>query len=167
MMRGRSSLVIFLGLGAACVGMSLYYYRRFPDTVASHFGANGLPDGWMSKPAFFAFYLAIVGLCTAMFLGIHFGLPRLPVSMINLPNKDYWLAPERRQQAFDFLRYYFLWFASAMMALLVDMLYQTAQVNLGHTQTLPHAWLSMGMFLCFSVIWIIGLVIKFRKPAGA
>jgi uncharacterized membrane protein len=33
------------------------YYPHLPDRVASHFGAGGVPDGWMSKAAFAAFSL--------------------------------------------------------------------------------------------------------------
>lgn len=40
---------ILIGLLAVQV---VVYYPRLPDRVASHFGAGGVADGWMDKPAF-------------------------------------------------------------------------------------------------------------------
>ena len=33
----------------------------------------------------------------------------LPSWMINLPHRDYWLAPERRYETFQWLRWFLLW----------------------------------------------------------
>ncbi len=37
----------------AMVIVGAYYYPLLPNVVPSHFGLNGKPDGWMTKPIFF------------------------------------------------------------------------------------------------------------------
>ncbi len=66
-------------------------WASLPSELASHFDGSGAPDAWSSKPAYLGF-MAVIGL---VMLG---GMPltsRLPVSLMNLPNTDYWSAPER------------------------------------------------------------------------
>ena len=43
---------VLLGLG---IGQAIWAYPRLPDQVASHFGYNGQPDGWMSRGVFTGF----------------------------------------------------------------------------------------------------------------
>ena len=159
----RFSLAVFLILWALCVGYALYYYPKLPDEVASHFGAGGEPDGWMSKTSFITFYLVFTGFMALMFLGMSFGMSKIPVSLFNLPNKDYWLSAERKQETFDFMFWYFLWFGSATLLLLLDILYQSFQVHLGKAETLPHFMLSLGLYLGFAGVWCVGLFIKFMR----
>jgi len=116
----RLSLTVFLVLCILCVAQAVYYYPLLPDTVASHFNGAGQPDAWSSKATFVKIYLVATGLVAILFLAINFVMSKIPVSMINLPNKDYWLSEERRQDTFAFLSHYFLWFASATLLLLLD-----------------------------------------------
>jgi hypothetical protein len=89
------------------------------------------------------------------------------VSLINLPNKDYWLSSEHKQETFDFLFCYFLGFASATLLLLLDMIHQAFQVHLGRANTLSHPMLGLGLYVGFTVIWSIGLLMKFAKKGKA
>lgn len=72
-----------------------------PDRVATHFGLNGAPDGWMSRPGFLGFSLAFPLGLSFVIAGSLYLTRFLPESSINLPNKEYWLAPERRAETFD------------------------------------------------------------------
>lgn len=73
-----------------------YFAPLLPERVASHFDAAGQADGWSSKTAFFVFNLAFVAGMALLFLGLTAWQGRIPSAWINLPHKDYWLAPERR-----------------------------------------------------------------------
>ena len=159
----KAALAIFLVLFAACVVHALYYYPQLPDVVASHFGASGKPDAWTSKGVFLTVYLVSVGMNGIIFLGIVFGIQKMPDSMLNLPNKDFWLAEERRQETFQFFIQYFLWFGSATFLLLLYVFHQSFMVHLGNASTLQHPWVSIGFYLGFSVAWCIGLVAKFFR----
>lgn len=161
----KTAFAIFLVLFAACIVHALYYYPSLPDEVASHFSGSGRPDGWSGKGVFLAVYLISVGMNALIFLGIAFGIQKVPDSKLNLPYKDFWLVEERRQETFQFLIQYFLWFGSATFLLLLDAFHQTFMVNLGKAPALQHAVLSIGLYLGFSVAWCIGLFVKFfNKP---
>jgi uncharacterized membrane protein len=161
------SLSVFLGLCVLCVAHALYYYPQLPDTVASHFGMGGQPDDWSSKATILAVYLVLVAVLALMFLGFSFGLAHLPVSLLNVPHKEYWLSPERRQETYAFLSSYFLWFASATLLLVFDMMQQTFQVNLGKADALPHPLLSLGLYIGFALLWCVGLFMRFLKRGAA
>ena len=96
--------------------------------------------------------------------GIAVGLGRIPNSLINLPSREYWLAPERRESTVEFMSRHMLWFGSATLLLLLDMLRQTFRVHLGKTQSLEHPMLSLLGYLMFTGVWCIALVMRFLSP---
>ena len=159
----KLSLGVFLTLGAMCLVHSLHYYPQLPDIVATHFGFDGRPDAWSDKQSFFRVYLLALALCVGVFPGIAFGASRLPLSMISLPNKSHWLAPERRQATFDFFFQYFLWFGSATVLLHFDVMHQAFQVHLGRAEALQHPMLSLVLYLGFTALWCVGLFLRFSK----
>jgi uncharacterized membrane protein len=158
------SLIVFIILLLLCLGQAAYYYPLLPDRVASHFGASGRPDAWSSKESFVKLYLIVVAFITVLFPGIGLVLRKIPVSLINLPNKDYWLSPERAEETIDVLSRQFLWFGSATLLLLLDIFHQSFRVHLGKAQTLEHPVASIVVFVGFSVLWSIGLIAKFKLP---
>ena len=159
------SRVLFIVLLVLCVGQSLYYYPLLPDRVASHFGASGQPDAWADKEILVKIYLGVVAFIAILFPGIGFLISKTPPSMINLPNKDYWLSPERRQDTMDTLSRQFLWFGSATLLLLLDIFHQSFKVHLGKAPTLEHAITTIVAYVAFSTLWSIGLIVKFmRRP---
>lgn len=79
--------------------LQMWYYPQLPERMATHFGVDGTPNGWMSRNSAALFQCALQVLLPLLFAGIAWVLPRFPNSMINLPNREYWLAPERRDGA--------------------------------------------------------------------
>jgi uncharacterized membrane protein len=78
------------------IGLQAVYWPYMPERMATHFGPSGRPDGWMSRTSAVVFQAVLqIGL-PALFIAIAWTLPRFPNSMINLPHREYWLAPERR-----------------------------------------------------------------------
>ena len=70
---------------------------RLPARVASHFDATGAANGWMSPSGLFGFHAALLGILLLVFTVLPRLVRYLPAASINLPNRDYWLAPERRE----------------------------------------------------------------------
>ena len=67
-----------------------------PSMVASHFGPSGAANGFMPRASFvhFMFVLVVlVPIATGLLPGLLLNVPGI---RINLPNRDYWLAPPRR-----------------------------------------------------------------------
>lgn len=69
---------------------------QLPDPVATHFGAGGEANGWMSRTGFVVFSVGLVAFLASVNLGIAALVGRLPDSALSLPHRDHWLAPERR-----------------------------------------------------------------------
>jgi uncharacterized membrane protein len=143
-----------------------YYYPQLPGVVASHFNGRGVANGWQPKSAFFGVFVGVSVLATL----IGFGLPRLievmPVSLVNLPNKKYWLAEERMAETKTFLTGYFAWFACVIYLVLILTFDFAVKFNL-HAEPLPdpaRLWYVLAGFLVFTVVWIIRMLAKFLRP---
>ena len=156
------SLIVFLLLLTLNMAQAIYYYPLLPDRVASHFGASGQPDAWSDKESLVKVYFVVVAFIAILFPGIGLILRKAPLSLLNLPNKNYWLSPEHSQETIDFLSRQFLWFGSATLLLLLDIFHQTFQVHLGKASALEHPVASIVVYVVFSLIWNVGLIVKFR-----
>ena len=74
-----------------------------PPVVASHFVAGGAANGFTPRDIYVKLMLGLViglPLLTAL-MGI---TSRIPARFVNLPHRDYWLAPERVDETFAYLR---------------------------------------------------------------
>ena len=80
-----------------------------PPRVASHFGAEGRANGWMSRSVYLVFTGALPALLALIFAGIARMIRSLPAKFINIPRKDYWLAPERREATALLIRNRLAW----------------------------------------------------------
>lgn len=153
------------------VGAAIYfsaYYAQMPDVVASHFNGRGVPNGWQTKPAFFGLFAA-VSILIAM---IGFGIPRIiasvPPRLINLPNKQYWLAPEHLAETMAFLNAYFAWFGCAVFLIMILTFDYAIQSNLhpDHRPDVSRMWYILAGFLTFLVVWIIRMFTRFGRLPG-
>jgi len=161
----KISLIVFFTLLLLCIAHAVYYYPLLPDRVASHFGASGRPDAWSSKESFVKIYLIVVAFIAVLFPGIGIIVRKIPANLMNLPNKDYWLSPERKQETVAVLSRQFLWFGSATLLLMLDIFHQSFRVHLGKAQALDHPWISIVVYVVFTTFWSIALIAKFmRKP---
>ncbi len=157
------SRIIFVIVLLLCIGQAFYYYPLLPNRVASHFGASGMADAWSDKETFIKIYIFFVVFIGILFSIIGLVIRKLPDSMINLPNKDYWLSLGHRQKTIDFLARQFLWFGSATLLLLLDVFHQSFNVDLGKAQALSHPAASIAVYIGFSLLWSVILISKFMR----
>lgn len=88
----------------------------------------------------------------------------MPDSFINLPNKEYWLADERREYTFAIFRHYFEWLGVALLGLFIGINEFTFRTNL-HQQNLSNwVWLILLSFLLFVGIWTFKFTQQFKSP---
>ena len=160
----NSSRAALLLLSIVFLAQNAFYYSKLPERMATHFDASGNADGWMPKDAFLVFGLVLVLLVVGQFLILPVLLKKMPVSLINLPNKDYWMAPERREETVSILRSYFEWFGCALLLMFIVINQMAITANLSGARLSGASWLAIGGFIVFSVVWTIGLMRKFRKP---
>jgi hypothetical protein len=93
----RTLLISVTLLLAAAVAQAVWWWPRLPERMASHFDLADRVDGWMGRQAFLVVTLGLQALMAALFLALPLLIGRLPDALINLPHKDYWLAPARRE----------------------------------------------------------------------
>jgi hypothetical protein len=74
-----------------------------PLLMASHFNAEGIADGFMSQEGYTNTMLALIVLVPGLLALTPLGMRKLPANLINIPHKEYWLTPERRELTFQTL----------------------------------------------------------------
>lgn len=155
----------FYGLIAIAVLQTIYYYPRMPDIIASHFDGLGAPNGWSSRGGFFGLYLAIL----LMLIVIFEVVPRKVESWSGfgrkLPNRDYWLAPERIDQTRAFLRRYMMLMGNLHLLLAIFTIQLAILANFS-AEPRMHAsivWV-LGFYFLAMAAWLTYYFLHFRKP---
>jgi uncharacterized membrane protein len=141
-------------------------YSELPARVASHFDINGQPNSWMSRDTCVGFTLGLGIILPAVIIGLMAGAEKIPVSFINLPHRDYWLAPERRKQALAILLQFSLWFAAMNVLFLTGIHWLIVQANATNAERHLNGVsliLVAGAFLIGTLIWIRLLVQRFAN----
>lgn len=155
--------IAFFGAALLCAAQAFHYSPLLPERIASHFGPGGTADGWMSSAFFIRLNLGVVLFLTFTLYTASARMRSVDPQTIKLPNKDYWLAPERRGETVEFLSGYFLWFGAATLLLMLDIFRQVFQYNLFLTRELDHPRVSLGVYVAFALLWIAGLQVRFRR----
>jgi Protein of unknown function (DUF1648) len=167
MQESRLPKSVFVVLATAAAIHFFYLYAQLPEVVASHFDAHGRPNGWQTKPIFFAFFVGAIA--TATFIG--FGVPRIiesmPIALINLPNKQYWFSPERRPKTLAFLSSHLAWLGCVVLLVEIFAFEFSVRANFRpdrrfDTASLTYVLAAMGVFL---IIWTARLLARFGKPS--
>lgn len=157
--------VVFLALVAATLAQMAWYYPRLPVRMASHFDADGRVNGVMPKDFFFAIELGVLGLMAFVFGIVPVLIARLPPSMINLPNKDYWLPPERRARTAERLQSFLIGFGNVMLLFLLLVFREAMQANLLPSPRLSNRiWVLLVLLGGWVIYWIVRLLRAFRLP---
>jgi hypothetical protein len=140
-----------------------------PAVVASHFEGDGYANGFMSRGAYIGFMLAVVVALPALLLFVsQFAFGR-PGARINLPNRGYWLAPERRDQTLSALRGGVRQFMAALVVFLCYVHWLVVRANEVNPPHLSTPWMVGGLvtFGAFALVWTRRLLRRFRvRPSS-
>lgn len=136
-----------------------------PARVAVHFSFSGIPDGWSSRTEFLVLFAALILFLPALMLGIAWAIKVLPTSMINMPNSDYWLLPERKEEAFRRIQSVLHAIAATTTSLLLFMFIATVHANRQEEVRLASwSWLGMAVY-CVAMALIVARMYRvFRLP---
>lgn len=168
-MHSRLPKFLFLVLAVYAAIHFSSYYSQLPAVVASHFDAHGAANGWQTKSVFLGFFVGAVALTSVLAFGVPYIISRTPAKLINLPNKDYWLAPERRTSTIAFLGRYFAWFGCAALAVATSSFDYAIRQNLHPAAHLdpPAIVYVLAGFLVFTALWLIRLLTYFTSHPGS
>jgi len=160
-------LLLFVVLLAAAAAAIFHFAEELPELAAVHFDAAGRANGFMTRTGCRDFMLAsTLGVPLLIVIATTL-LPRaLPVSLINLPHRDYWLAPERAHDSLVFLSEQGLWFGCILVVFLAAVDGMLVKANAVAPPAFPSA-LFIGMlilFFCAIGVWALRMMRRFRAP---
>jgi uncharacterized membrane protein len=156
---------IFVALVCAGAARSFYCFQHIPEVVASHFGSSGWANAWQSRGMFLAVETAMIVTATVVAFGVPRIIAAVPVSLINLPNKEFWLSAERREQTLCYLETQFAWFGCALLAFLLFVMELAFQANLRTPPRLDTTVFITALlaFLAFVAVWGIRFALYFSR----
>lgn len=156
-------LVVFLA-----VLQVVLFYDDLPEVMASHFDGAGAANGWSSKPTFFAIYAVIMVVTVGTFVGMPLIMRRLPTRLINLPHREYWLAPERREQTLKVFEVNYLGLGVLHTGFALVILQMVIDANLHDGPPVLTAGIGWPL-IAYGIVftgWLIGFLRRFRRPAA-
>ena len=163
----RRTRFFLLGLVLVSLVEAARQWNSAPARVPSHFDFAGHANAWASRDEFFMLQIGVTVLIAALFVGIPRLLKATPTSLINLPNKRYWLAPERREETMERLASSFDVFASATVLLLLVVFELTSLASRGRNLATKYFLPALVAYLVFTAGWTVALIRTFaRVPDG-
>lgn len=164
-MRDRKlPLLLSIGFALALLVRLVTAVDQLPPRVASHFDLGGRPDGFQSKHTFFWTSVLLDLVLLVLLLLLPLLIARVPLRSINLPNKEYWLAPERRAETLARLLTWVSWFSCASIGLLCGVFELIIRANLRGTALGYQAWLLLTSYLLFMLFSTVAMARAFRRP---
>lgn len=117
-MTKRLAMAVFAALILFGLWQFFHFFPELPARVVTQQTAAGKASLIMGKPAVAAIYFLILIGFGAYFLGCGLFVKRLPDRYLKvLPNRDHWLAPERREATMRSLATFLLWLGVATLGM--------------------------------------------------
>ena len=161
----RLAQIAFAATTLTALGLAVYQHGSLPARVATHFGANGQPNGWMARDTHTVTQIGITIFIGGLFAALSLFLPRMPDNLINLPHRDYWLAPSRRAETFAWITGMLFCLGTTSQAFLAYIFHEVARANFAAKPALRlnSLWLQVSLFIIV-VTLVITLLFRFRRP---
>jgi hypothetical protein len=165
MQRHLLPLAVLVACLAASLASLVWARAELPAQVSSHFNGAGQPNASMARDPYLLLMGAVgVGL-PLLLVGIFYCIRFFPASIVNMPHREYWLAPQRRYETSEKMLHFGLWFACAESIFLTMIHVQVVQANLAQPVQLTNlVWAELAIFLGFVAVWLVALYRQFRLP---
>ncbi|MDR3403846.1 MAG: protein kinase [Chthoniobacter sp.] len=157
---GTIFCLLYVALVCFVVGSS----SQLPERPPVHFGLGGAPNGWMNRSNYIAwacvFPLLVLGL-----LWLTSQCARWCPILVNIPRRDYWLAPERRAETAALLFRWLLWLACGLIVFDGALHELILQANRLHPPRLPEGppLLVIMAFLLGLMIWLVNFMMRMAE----
>jgi uncharacterized membrane protein len=141
------------------------YYSQLPPVVGSHFNAQGKPNGWQSKQTFYTLFAGVTGLALVLVFAVPAIIGVVPPSLVNLPNKNFWLSPEQRFASREFMSAWFAWFGCAVFLVMILSFDYAVKSNLQPANPPDPGRIGyvFALFGAFSLVWIVRFFLRFAR----
>jgi uncharacterized membrane protein len=136
-----------------------------PPLIASHFDGNGNATAQMTR-AFYAKFVFFMGVGLPIAMVAFLTLIYSKATDMKMPNRDYWLAPERIAHTRAVLVAHGVWFGCLMAGMVCYVHWLILDAHRSAPPHLSNRWVAGGLFVFFIVTggWIIALLRYFRGP---
>jgi len=165
----RLPRILYMVLALVGLLLAAYYYPRMPLRMASHFAGDGRPNGWQPREAFFLIMFVVGSLSAIIAFFAPWRIASQPNARINLPNRDYWLAPERRAQTMNYISAFMAWLGCGVLFLLISGTFLAMQANLAPDGRLnsPALVAAIVVFLLSLMVGLIRFIRHFQERASS
>lgn len=159
----KTAKIVTLLLVLLSIVQLAYYNSILPDQIVSHFNLKGQPDNWSNKQNVLFGHFGLIFFFASMFLFTSWLTFRLPDSFVNLPHKNYWLAPQRRKQTLDAVATFLIWIGNVVIIFFMVIVNLSYQVNLNSDQKSSNLWFALIIFLATIAYMIYLLFRRFHR----
>ncbi len=167
----NSRFVPWILLAAALLGTVIQiavYGPQLPAAIGSHFNDQGVRDGSMSRIMFLILFGGLQFGLAGMMLGMGKLMRVLPISMINIPHREYWLHEDRCDETLAYMQHIMVWIAAVTAIFMVLTFQLTIDANLAGPEprlNMPVFWAVLaGFLLAVGAICVIILIRFGRTP---
>src|SRR4051794_5258082 len=148
----RLSLLVFTTLLLAGIIFTQLSTSLLPESIAIHFDAKGAADGWVTRDQYrWSLPLVLVGL-PVLLVWLMAGLPRLTQGKGQIPDAEYWFAPERRRGTEAVLLRHAYWLGCITVAFICG-----AHIAIVRANATSPAILASDRFLTMVLVFLCGL----------
>ncbi len=151
-MKRLAYFVLLISILAAVIQV-IVQYPTLPERVATHFGPGGEPDAFSTKESFTLMMLLLVLGMPGFLVLLAKLMPYLPVSMINIPNRDYYLHPDRAARTLVEMETSMVWLAVITEVFMLGLVQLTIQANINGTP------LSMPAFVVLMAVFMVAMIV--------
>jgi serine/threonine-protein kinase len=119
----------------------------------------------MSRNAYLGFMLVGVVVIPLLIVVPQRLVRTISPRLINVPNRDYWLAPERIESTLDYLRNHAVWFAALLGAFMCFVHWEVVQANMRRPVRLVAEpfFVGIAVYVASVLVWIGAMVVHFRR----
>jgi serine/threonine-protein kinase len=165
-MKQTKALVFVYGvLQIFCVAFVLVTAQSLPSVVASHFDAAGQPNAHMPRENYIALYTAMLVLVPSCVAALPWMIAKIPMAYVNLPNRAYWLAPEKMAETKQVLQSYMSVLACGLVCFMTGIHWLVLQAHQNNPIRIPihMPWIGISLFVAFTLLWTNSLEARFSQ----
>lgn len=162
----RFGRIFYIAVLLLCLFEMARLWFIAPDQMAAHFNAQGDPDRFVSKAEFFWFQAQTLLVIILVSLPLQVLFMVLPPDLINISNREFWLAPERLDETIGRLNSFGAMLFGVIVLMIQAAFEISAYANLQNPIQFNTGLMSMIMAAGMIVIGLllVQLVISFRLP---
>ncbi|MBL8860429.1 MAG: hypothetical protein JNK02_00310 [Planctomycetes bacterium] len=147
----------------------LVRWGALPERFATSFGFDGRPRDSMGRGGFVALALAVSAALPLVLGGLSAWIARVPDHLVNLPDREYWLAPERRAGTLARLRTFLEFLGLAQGALFALLFAAIGEHAIRGGGRFPAAWIGLPILFVAGVgaglVWLLRPILARRRAS--